>query len=395
MQRTLAIATVLALACTTSCSGTEPTAPAPLALGTLVVDGPLVVSGEVQVAFGAQSLQLVDLDGDGKLDLALGGTGVDLLLGDGAGGFERCTGSPFNGPTSIEDFAFGDFDGNGKLDVVASEHANSPRFFLWLGLGKGRFEPAPDSPFVVDAEPHLHSVAAADFDEDGHLDIVTDSWPESKLVLVRGTGSGAFELPGEQFDVPAVPISNLRSGDMNEDGHADIVTPAHETQAVSVMLGDGHGGFTLAGGATSPSFGGFSTVAIADLDGDGHLDVAEVHQSDISTQYKQDALSILMGDGTGKLTHGPGSPFKDLSGRVSRLAIGDVDGDGRLDVATMSQKTGVVALFYGSPAGFFYAGGTTLPIHSGQLAMGDIDGDGRAEVLVPQPGHRVVILKAR
>ena len=157
-------------------------------------EGPLVPLASIAVVAEPWSVAAADLNGDGHADVVVGGAGVEVLLGDGAGGLARAPGSPVKGPTAAQDFAFGDFDGDGRTDLAVAEHDELPRFFLFLGAGDGRFAPAPASPFVVDAEPHLHTLAAFDFDGDGDLDVVTDSWPESRLVLVEGRGDGSLPV---------------------------------------------------------------------------------------------------------------------------------------------------------------------------------------------------------
>jgi hypothetical protein len=384
-----ALAAALATLC--ACHAAEPDELAPPAN-----DGPLVVRSTLTVHPRPWALELADVDGDGDLDVVVGGDGVDVLLGDGAGGLTRAPGSPYSGPTVAEDFAFGDFDEDGRGDVVVAEHDEGPRLFLLRGAEAGGFELALGSPFVVDATPHVHTVAALDFDGDGHLDVVTDSWPENRLVLVAGRGDGTFVTPGRQIPVPPSPINNLRSGDLDGDGVIDIVTPAHDLEAVTVLLGDGRGGFAQAPGSPYRSFGGFSTLAVADLDRDGDPDVAEVHRSDSSTRYKQDALSLLINDGAGRLTHAPGSPFTDLSGRANALGVGDATGDGWPDVVTLSESTRVLSLFVGGEEGWRSLGDSVPGGQPRDVELGDLDGDGRAEVIVTDAaGDRLVILGAR
>ena len=381
----LAVAFVVLVSCSAADSESDVERPAD--------DGPLVVRSSVPVLERPWALELADVDGDGQLDVVVGAEGVDILLGDGAGGLVRAPGSPYTGPTIAEDFAFGDFDEDGRGDIVVAEHDEGPRLFVLRGTADGGFELAAGSPFVVDATPHVHTVAAGDIDGDGHLDIVTDSWPENRLVLVHGRGDGSFEAPGRQIPVPPAPINNLRGGDLNGDGTLDIVTPAHDREAVTVLLGDGVGGFAQAPGSPYPSFGGFSTVSLADLDRDGDLDVAEVHRSDASTQYKQDALSLLLNDGTGRLAHAPGSPLTSLSGRANALGVGDATGDGWPDVVTLSESTRVLTLFAGGPSGWRNLGSNTPGGQPRDVELGDLDGDGRAEVIVTDAdGGRLLIL---
>ncbi len=348
----------------------------------LVDDGPLEHVGTVTSVTGAQCVQPFDVDGDGDLDLVVSGEGLDVLRNDGAGEFTRIAGAPFSEPAACLAVTFGDFDGDGRLDIAAAEHDDGPYVFLYLATPAGSFRHAPHSPITVDAEPHLHTLEAFDADGDGHLDLLSDSWPQDRLVLVRGRGDGTFAAPGGQFAVPPSPINNLAVGDLDGDGHLDIATPAHDSDAVSILLGDGRGAFTLRDGAPFASFGGFSTVELVDLDGDGDLDIAEVHRGDPTTQYKQDALSVLLNDGTAAFTHAPGSPFTNLSGSAVDLAVGDLDGDGHADIVTISETTRVVSTFRGSPDGFTYAGSNSVTARPIDIAVADIDNDGRAEILI-------------
>lgn len=342
---------------------------------------------------GAQLLLVADVNGDGRQDLLTATlAGLQIRLQSEAGRLEEVAGGVLRGPKDPSDLAVGDFNGDGRTDIVVSDH-EKPRFWLYLQDTKGGFANAPGSPFTVDATPHLHTLAARDFNHDGHLDVVTDSWPESKLVLVPGNGDGTFRLPGTKLKVPEVPILNLRMADMNGDGYDDIVTPAHDRQAVSVLLGTEKGGFTAAPGSPFRSFGGFSHVAIADLDKDGKPDVAEVHRGDVTTEYKQDAVSMLLNDGTGRLRHAKGSPIL-LSGRANRIAVGDVNGDGWPDVATVSEHTKVVTLCTGSPSGFTHAGNHPLNDRPRDIVAGDLDGDGKTELLVVDRRGRIVWLSA-
>lgn len=181
--------------------------------------------------------------------------------------------------------------------------------------------------------------------------------------------------------MPRMPILNLRTADMNRDGRADIVTPAHESEAVAVLLGDGRGSFDPAPGSPFASFGGFSRVALADVDRDSDMDVVEVHRSDRSTQFKEDALSILVNDGTGRLAHASGSPIRHLSGRAGVHALGDTNGDGWTDIVVVLDER-VIVLYHGGEKGLELAGKHTSGGRLQDVAVGDLDRDGRAEVLV-------------
>src|SRR5205085_185770 len=138
------------------------------------------------------------------------------------------------------------------------------------------FSLAPGSPFAVESRPHPHGIVVADFNGDKKSDIAVDSWDENKVLVMVGKGDGTFQLPGTKFDVGKMPYQRLRAADLNGDGNADIVTSNFEGSSVSVLFGDGRGNFTRKDFPTPPDpFG----IAIADLNGDHHPDIAVVHYS--------------------------------------------------------------------------------------------------------------------
>lgn len=352
---------LLPTACTSGDSGDPGESSDPVAEG-VVGFGSLRLVESIPVHPRPFSIASADLDGDGLEELLVGGPALTVLSPGHGPGFRRAPGTPFADLIDATDLAVADFDEDGIEDIAIAEHdAPEARYVVLLGSSEGGFAPAPDSPFYVDAVPHLHTLAAADFDGDGHIDLVTDSWPESKLVFVRGQGDGGFDTPGASFRVPEAPMQNLRSADMNGDGRPDIVVPAHDSGAVSVLLGQGDGRFAHAEGSPFASFEGFSTLTLADMDGDGDADAVEVHRRDLSTQYKIDGLSVLLNDGEGRLSHAPHSPHRGLPGRSSVLAVADLDGDPWLDVAVLGETEGELAVLLGSEEGLHLHSTSKLP----------------------------------
>lgn len=337
---------------------------------------------------GPGSLALADLNGDGRLDLVVANDesgDVTVLLGDGKGSFTAAPGSPFPAGKSPNDVAIADFDGDGKPDLAFANH-DTKHVTVLMGDGRGAFRPAPSSPVTVQSRPHPHGIAAADFDRDGHVDFAVESWGNDQVEVVLGTGGGRFRTPGRLFNVGRMPYQKLRAGDVNGDGAPDIVTTNFEGGSVTVLLGDGKGAFREASG--SPFAAGASpfALALADVDKDGHVDLVVSNFSGHGRDRSRDAVNVLLGDGRGGFRPMKGSPFA-AGASPTRVAVGDVNGDGWPDVVTGNMSGGDVTVLLGDAKGSLRPGvSRTAGKEPYGVAVGDVDGDGRAEIFVANHG---------
>jgi len=305
--------------------------------------------------------------------------------------------------------AAGDFTNNHIQDLVACNHATNTVSLL-LGNGDGTFRPARF--FATGTGPD--AVAVGDFNGDGKLDIVTTNWvvpsgPGTVSVLL-GNGDGSFQAPvtfavlGEfppgytgSTPLPQDPFS-VAVGDMNHDGRLDLVVTAQVTFPttgtglsyhgyVDVLLGHGDGTFAPAT-ATLLNVSSPQSVALADLTGKGNLDVATVSPTDAG-------VCVLLGNGDGTL----GAPTCFATGKGTApdgLAVGDVNGDGKLDLVTPNYAGGVggsVSVLMGNGDGSFQApaiiplpamspGGYQQSDAGLAISVGDLNGDGKLDLAV-------------
>lgn len=324
-----------------------------------------------------------DANKDGNLDIFVANTdsgNVSVYLGDGKGAFSPAKGSPFSAGQEPTDITTGDFNGDGNLDLAIANHGVKFLTVL-LGNGKGQFSFAPGSPFSVESRPHPHGLAVADFNGDTRSDIAIDSWGENKVLLMFGKGDGTFQT-GTKFEVGKMPYQRLRAADVNEDGNADIVTSNFEGPSMTVLMSDGRGDFARKDFSVPPDpFG----IAIADLNGDRHLDIAIAHYSGHAVDRSKNGMSVLFGDGKGNFALAQGSPFP-VGQYPSTVTAGDLNSDGIADIVVPNYEDGTLTIYLCGRNGIALAPYSPLRVgHTPHgVAIADLNHDRKGDIVVAE-----------
>jgi hypothetical protein len=365
-----------------------------IALGAFSLSGTNVYFGNGDGTFQppillplGSSVSIGDFNGDGIPDImSLGPSAFVVALGDGHGGFS----SPIVNPTGGTPAAVGDFNGDG-LDDIALGNFNGVTIMNSNGDGTfttGAFYPAPLG---------LGGIAVGDMNGDGIPDLVLDGYQTGNTYILPGNGDGTFGTA--TVITQGAQLGAILLQDFDRNGWLDIAI-LNQNYSVQVLLADSAGHFVVpalypSGGGAYPST--FSTIATGALTAPGAVDAAvAIIETDLTTQ----AVSILPGDGSG----GFGAPKVVALASVPRwIASGSFHTPGRDDLAVATDVGIQVVLSngdgtfqtlppFGGPSAFVVAadfngdGKIDLAWASSTVQISLGNGDGTFSAPIPVPG---------
>lgn len=314
--------------------------------------------------------------------------------------FTQAPGSPY--PTTSPAFVpnsggflgglvAGDFNSDGVTDLAVVNGTGVPPMSsgesvtVFLGNQSGGLTVAPGSPVGIYSGGNFAStgaIATGDFNGDGHLDLAVVDETHHTVSILLGNGTGGFALSGAPIAFAGGDDDSLAVGDFNGDRREDIAVVNAD---VNVLLGNGSGGFAQAPGSplTLPAFG---TSAVA-----GGFTGAQ--RSDLAVGDEAGEVRVYLPDDAGQLQLATGSPLA-IGATPRDLATADVNGDGKLDLVTANPANDTAGVLLGTGSGSFVAAaGSPIPVPSGSgnadepgmpesIGIGDFECSGRPDLAV-------------
>ena len=352
------------------------------------------------------SVAIGDLNGDGKSDFAVANRSsntVSVFLNTTDPGAATPTYDhkiDFATSKTPNSVAIGDLNNDGKPDLAVTCSDTSANVYS-VSILRNTTTPGAETPTFTaktdfTAGTGANGVAIGDLNGDGKLDLaIANLMSNTVSVLLSTTISPApaVALGGGSFNTGANPMS-VAVGDLNGDGKPDLAIANSDSNTVSVLLN------TTAPGATTPTYGtktdfatglSPSSVALGDLNGDGQLDLA-------ITNANSNTVSVLLNTTAPGATTPTYSTTTDFATGLSpsSIAIGDLNGDGQLDLAITNANSNTVSVLLNTTAP-----GATTPTYStttdfatglspSSIAIGDLNGDGKADLVVANQNSNTV-----
>jgi len=299
------------------------------------------------ISLGSQFLQLIDLNGDGKLDLLMSSVdngGAAVLMGNGDGTFQPFEAYATGGQPYF--FAVADVNGDRNNDLAVSDSYGNYATIL-LGNGDGTFSPRKNLPVdsllasINTLNAYVNSATLGDFDGDGKLDVAVSLSTQPGIAVLPGNGDGTFREPLTSVSILSGTVIPSSAADFNRDGHLDLLV-----SGTTLLPGKGDGTFGTPISVNSDS--DICSFVVGDFNGDGYPDLVDVGNGYDESQ----PLQVFLGNGDG--TFQPARRSWNLTSIPDQSVAGDFNHDGKLDLAfTVLSNASSIAVLLGNGDGSF------------------------------------------
>jgi len=301
--------------------------------------------------------------------------------------FSSAKGSPISLPVANY-VAVGDFRGEEKPDLAVAINGNA--VYILLANGDGTFTQASGSPVAIPRSPwdeevnaEMVFVAVGDFNHSGKLGLALANFGEANVPILLGNGDGTFTIPSSFVSSGGGDPNSLAVGDFLGNGNLDLaVASAFGGLPLDIVLGCGDGAFNqgpVSANGTAPASA--YMPAVGDFNGDGKLDIAATGGG---YDYTANLVTILLGNGDGTFSLAQNSTFATGSNPWAIVAA-DFNGDGKLDLAVVNYDSNSATILLGNGDGTFTpAPGSpvTVGLNPAALAVGDFNSDGKPDLVI-------------
>jgi hypothetical protein len=310
---------------------------------------------------------------------------MTVLLGNGRGGFT--TGATLATGVHPNFIDSGNLNGTGGIDLAVTNGSGDRDVTLFFNNGTGTSWSTTTLNIGSDADVSSLVAASLTSNTDTNIDlfIVKNSGVTTDFYEVwQGDGAGTFiENTGASGGTENEPLF-VATADINGDTKPDMIISNYADNSLTVLLGNGDGTFSEATGSPINVGSQPRSISTGNLNGDAHVDLAV-------TNLGSNAITILLGNGDG--TFDEGGSFQ-VSSQPASNAIADFDGDGFSDIAVSRWSVNTVSIYYGNGDGTFKSMPTSVTVGTNPffLVAADFDKDGRTDLAVTNYGSNNVTI---
>ena len=286
---------------------------------------------------GAHAAHVADMDGDGDLDIVSASFGDDTIAwheNDGAADPSWNTIDITTSADAARDVHVADMDGDGDLDIVSASSGDNT--IAWYE-NDGAADPSWSAADIANSVDGAMDVHVADMDGDGDLDIVSASMDDNTIAWYENDGAADPSWSAADITTSAGFARDVHVADMDGDGDLDIVSASFSDDTIAWYENDGAADPSWSAADITTSADGASAVHVGDMDGDGDLDI-------VSASYLDDTIAWYENDGAADPTW-TAADIDTSANYAQDVHVADMDGDGDLDIVSASSGDNTIAWY--------------------------------------------------